>query len=188
MASGLSRPACGKLPSLTTGPVPTLRRAVPADAEAIARGAVEGLADYPAFAPPGWMGPAYEPELGHTRVVLADSDFHCVVAEAGGTIVGQVTVVPAARAARPVEEPGLGHLRNLYVDRSQWGSGLATKLMRAALEDARSRGFRELRLFVAEGQARARRFYEREGWRAVGAPFFDAVPGLSMVEYRRPVG
>jgi GNAT superfamily N-acetyltransferase len=146
------------------------------------------VAGYPAFAPPGWQGPAYEPELEYTRVVLADPEYHCVVAEAGGRVVGQVMVVPAARAARPVEDAGLGHLRNLYVDRPQWGSGLATKLMRAAVEDAQSRGFRELRLFVAEGQARARRFYEREGWRAAGAPYFDPAPGLSMVEYRRAVG
>lgn len=159
-----------------------------ADAEALARGAIEGLADYPAFAPAGWKGPGHEPELEHTLAVLADPDHHCVVAETGGRIIGQVTVVPAARAARPVAEPALGHLRNLYVDRSQWGSGLATALMEAALEDARMRGFQELRLFVAERQERARRFYEREGWRAVTAPFFDPVPGLPMVEYRRAVG
>lgn len=170
------------------GPEIALRPAVPADTEALARGAVEGIADYPAFAPPGWTGPAYGPELAHTRAVLADPDYHCVVAEAGGRVVGQVTVVPAAKAARAVDDPALGHLRNLYVDRSQWGSGLAGALMRAAVDDARTRGFAELRLFVAEGQARARRFYEREGWRAAGEPFFDPVPGLPMVEYRRPVG
>ena len=169
-------------------PAATLRRATAADAEALARGAVDGVADYGAFAPPGWNGPAYEPELEYTRVVLADPAYHCIVAEIGGRVVGQVTVVPAARAARPVEELGLGHLRNLYVDRSQWGSGLATALMRAALEDAQTRGFGQLRLFVAEGQARARRFYEREGWRAAGEPYFDPLPGLSMVEYRRTVG
>jgi GNAT superfamily N-acetyltransferase len=166
----------------------SLRPATPADAEALARGALEGLADYPAFAPAGWMGPAYEPELEHTRAVLGDPDYHCVVAEAGGRIVGQVTVVAAARAARLVEDPELGHLRNLYVDRSQWGSGLATALVEAALEAARTRGFKELRLFVAEGQQRARRFYEREGWRAATSPFFDPVPNLPMVEYRRAVG
>jgi len=165
-----------------------LRPATPADAEALALGAVDGVADYLTFAPPGWTGPAYGPELEYTRVVLADPAYHCIVAEAGGRVVGQVTVVPAARAARPVEDSALGHLRNLYVDRSQWGSGLAAALMRAALEDARARGFVQLRLFVAEGQARARRFYERQGWRAVSAPYFDPVPGLSMIEYRRAVG
>ena len=166
----------------------TLRPATTADAEALARGAVEGVADYVAFAPPGWAGPAFEAELSHTREVLADPDFHCLVAELDGAVVGQVTTVPAAKAARAVQEPGLAHLRNLYVDRAQWGSGVARALMEAAVEDATKRGFTALRLFVAEGQARARRFYEREGWQSTGEPFFDAVPGLSMVEYRRPTG
>ena len=100
---------------------PTIRRATPADAEALARGAVEGVVDYGAFAPPGWTGPAYDAELAHTRELLADPDFHCFVAELDGAVVGQVTTVPAAKAARPVEEPGLCHLRNLYVDRARWG-------------------------------------------------------------------
>ena len=111
------------------GPLePTIRRATPDDADALARGAVEGVADYVAFAPAGWAPPDLLAELAHTRVVLADPAFHCFVAELDGEVVGQVTVVPAASAARPVEEPGLGHLRNLYVARSQWGSGLAPEL------------------------------------------------------------
>jgi ribosomal protein S18 acetylase RimI-like enzyme len=166
----------------------TLRQATAADAEALARGAVEGVADYPAFAPSGWTGPAYDTELEYTRVVLADPDYHCVVAEIGGGVVGQVTVVPAAKAARAVDDTSLGHLRNLYVHRSQWGSGLATALMRAALEDARARGFAELRLFVAEEQARARRFYEREGWVTAGPEFMLEDFGLDVVEYRRELG
>jgi GNAT superfamily N-acetyltransferase len=95
-----------------------------------------------------------------------------------------VAVLPARKAGRPVDEPGLAHLRNLFVDRSQWGTGLAAALMRAAVDDARERGFAQMRLFVAEGQARARRFYEREGWRPAGAPFEDPAVGLRMVEYR----
>jgi GNAT superfamily N-acetyltransferase len=165
-----------------------LRRAVPADAEALARGAVAGVEDYPAFAPEGWAGPAYDGELEHTREMLADPDYHCIVAEQGGAVVGQVTVVPAAKAARPVADLGLVHLRNHYHDRSQWGSGLAAIQMAAANEYARAGGFTEMRLFVAEGQARARRFYEREGWHAVTEPYFDPVPALRMVEYRLPLG
>jgi GNAT superfamily N-acetyltransferase len=167
---------------------PTIRRATSTDADALARGAVEGVADYVAFAPAGWGPPDLLAELAHTRVVLGDPVFHCFVAELAGEAVGQVTVVPAAHAARPVEEPELGHLRNLYVARSQWGSGLASALLRTAEQDARDRGFTTLRLFVAEGQARARRFYGREGWEPAGPPFFDPVPGLTMLEYRRGLG
>jgi GNAT superfamily N-acetyltransferase len=165
----------------------TIRRARPEDAEALARGVVEGVAEYPAFAPEDWTGPSFEGELAHHRDDLEKANYHCIVAERDGTIAGQITVVPAARAPRPVEDPALGHVRNLFVDRSQWGSGLASRLHAAAVDAARGLGFAELRLFVAEGQARARRFYEREGWRAAGAPFDDPIPGLRMVEYRLPV-
>ena len=164
---------------------PSMRRASVGDAEALARGVVEGVADYPAFAPPGWSGPTYEEELAHHRDDLRQEHFHCIVAELDGAIAGQITVVPAARAGNPVDDPALGHVRNLFVDRAQWGSGLTGRLHEAALADARERGFAQLRLFVATGQARARAFYEREGWRPAGDPFDDPVPGLRMVEYRR---
>ena len=36
------------------------------------------------------------------------------------------------------------------------------------------------------GQARARRFYEREGWRQTGEPF-EIADGLPTLEYRRPL-
>lgn len=162
-----------------------LRPATPADAEALARGAVEAVADYPAFAPPGWSGPAADHELADARAFLGDPQYRCIVAEADGAIVGQVAVLPAERAGRPVDEPGRPHLRNLFVDRPHWGSGLASALRRAAVEAAREQDFAELRRFVAEGQARARRFYEREGWRPAGAPFDEPGNGLRMVEYRR---
>ena len=58
------------------------------------------------------------------------------------------------------------------------------ELDRAAVEAAGARGFTELRLFVAAGQARARRFYEREGWLPAGDPFDDPIPGLTMIESR----
>lgn len=61
---------------------------------------------------------------------------------------------------------------------------MASALHRAALDAADAHGFTELRLFVAAGQARARRFYEREGWRPASDPFADPIPGLTMIEYR----
>jgi GNAT superfamily N-acetyltransferase len=167
-----------------SSPPVALRRASPADADALARNLIDAVADYPAFAPPGWSAPGVEAETEHLRAVLADPAVWCTVAEAGPAVVGQVTVLPAARAPHPVDDPALGHLSNLMVRRDLWGSGLARELHQAAVAGARERGLRTLRLFVAAGQARARRFYEREGWRAAGEPFDDPVPGLTMVEYR----
>jgi GNAT superfamily N-acetyltransferase len=164
-----------------------LRRATAGDAEALAHGAVEGVSGYGEFAP-GWRGPGYEHELADARALLGDPGYHAFVAEAGGEVAGQVAVLAADATGRPAEDPTLGHLRNLVVAEAHWGTGLATTLLRAAEDDARERGFAALRLFVAEGQARARRFYEREGWRAVTEPYHDPVPRLSMVEYRRALG
>jgi GNAT superfamily N-acetyltransferase len=106
------------------------------------------------------------------------------VAESNGEPVGQITILPAARAPRPVDDSALAHVSNLFVRRDFWGAGLARELQRAAVEGAGEHGFTELRLFVAAGQARARRFYEREGWSPAGDEFDDPIPGLTMIECR----
>jgi GNAT superfamily N-acetyltransferase len=145
---------------------------------------LEGVADYPSFAPAGWAAPSFEAEVDQLRASLADEQVWCLVAESEAELVGQITVLPAAIAAHAVDDPELAHVSNLFVRRDFWGSGLARDLHRAAIDRTLEQGFRELRLFVAAGQARARRFYEREGWIAVGEEFDDPAPGLTMVEYR----
>jgi GNAT superfamily N-acetyltransferase len=112
----------------------------------------------------------------------------CLFAESGGRVVGQITVLPAARAARPADDAALAHVRNLFVDREFWGMGLASALHDAAVQAARERGFAQMRLFTPAAQRRARRFYEREGWVQVGEEFHDPAPGLVFVEYRYTLG
>jgi GNAT superfamily N-acetyltransferase len=164
-----------------------LRRATVADARALAVGVIDGVADYPAFAPPGWSAPSLEAEIAHLQTSLADEAVQCIAAERDGEVVGQITLLAAARAPHPIDDPRLAHVSNLFVRRDHWGGGLARDLHAAALDAARDGGFTELRLFVAEGQGRARRFYEREGWQPAGEPFDDPIPGLTMIEYRRAV-
>jgi GNAT superfamily N-acetyltransferase len=64
-----------------------------------------------------------------------------------------------------VEEPWL---EALYVRPGAWGTGLAVVLHDLAVAERRARGVSEARLWVLERNARARRFYERLGWRADG--------------------
>ena len=45
------------------------------------------------------------------------------------------------------------------------------------------RSFTRMRLFTPALQARARRFYEREGWVLAGGEFHAVGPDLVMVEY-----
>ena len=67
-----------------------------------------------------------------------------------------------------------------------WGTGVATALLEAALSAAAAEGYRRMRLFTPRDQARARAFYEREGFaaHAAGRRFEEAI-GLVLVEYAR---
>lgn len=161
----------------------SLRAATAADAERLAHMVADGLEVYRSFAPAGWEPPAAD----DPHSAAEDEGTLCLVAEDETGLAGQVTVQPATHAARPVGDPALAHLRNLFVRADLWGTGLARTLHAAALDAARERGFSTMRLFCAAGQARARRFYEREGWETFGEPWHEAAIGLDMVEYRRPL-
>ena len=161
-----------------------LRRATLDDAERLAQGLIDGFEHYRGYAPEGWEPPTLAHETANVRRRLPDERMWCVVAEDGDELVGQVSFLPAAISGRPVDEPHLAHLSNLFVREDRWGTGLARELHDMARDEAAARGFTEMRLVTPEGQARARRFYEREGWRAVGEAFFEPALGLEIIEYR----
>jgi GNAT superfamily N-acetyltransferase len=80
-----------------------------------------------------------------------------------------------------------GELWLLYVAPSHWGLGYGYALLRDAEEALAATGRRNLALWVLEGNDRARRFYERAGWRADDGmkPFGDS--GLYEMRYRKQV-
>jgi hypothetical protein len=51
--------------------------------------------------------------------------------------------------------------------------------------EAARRGARAMRLVTPAAHARARAFYEREGWGLVGEPIWEPMLALDLVEYRR---
>lgn len=165
-------------------PPVSFRAATTADAERLSRAVIEGFEDYRSFAPQSWTPPSLAPEVELLRGLLAGDHVWCLLAEAEGQVVGQITVLPAARAAQPVEDPALAHLRSLFVRRDLWGTGLATALHAAGIDAARERGFAEMRLFTPARHERAKRFYEREGWVPAGEEFHAAGPDLVLIEYR----
>lgn len=174
--------------AVSDGAVPagvSLRPATVADAEALAHSVIDGFESYRSFAPAGWAPPAVGPEVEQVRRLLAGREYWCLLAEEeDGTVAGHVAVLPAALAGMPVDDQRLAHLRTLFVRRDLWGSGLARALHRAAVGQARSRGFAAMRLFTPVAQGRARRFYEREGWAPYGEAFYAAGPDLELIEYR----
>ena len=162
-----------------------VRRATLGDAEPMLAIIVEGFETYRAFAPEGWTPPSASDEAERLPALLAEDHVWYAVAEDAGAIVGLVGFLAAERLHwSPSDDPTLAHFRNLFVGQTHWGTGVATTLHAAAIDEARARGFRSMRLFTPAGQERARRFYEREGWALTVAPFFDARIGFEIVEYR----
>jgi GNAT superfamily N-acetyltransferase len=162
-----------------------LRPATEGDAEAIAAVTAEGFATYRGFAPAEWSPPSTEGERERLGRLLADPEVWYVVAEHEAAVVAHVGFLPADRALHAERDPSLAHFRQLFVATAHWGTGLATRLHAAAIAEASARGFARMRLFTPAAQARARRFYEREGWTLARPPAFEAMIGLEMAEYRR---
>src|SRR3954451_284146 len=162
----------------------TFRSARADDVGAIARVVADAFQGYLEFAPAGGEPPGAEDEIEHLEPLMRDPEFWCLVAERDGGVVGHSAFVPARTARGPEDDDGLVHLRALFVDREWWGSGVARTLHSMALEEAARRGFTTMRLFTPIEHPRARRFYEREGWKPVGE-LLDSPLGLPLIEYRR---
>ncbi|MEG3122521.1 GNAT family N-acetyltransferase [Sphingomonas sp. GB1N7] len=69
-------------------------------------------------------------------------------------------------------QPGDVELRRIYTLRQAHGSGIGAALMSRAKDDARAAGGKRLLLGVWEHNARARAFYERQGFRVIGSREF----------------
>jgi GNAT superfamily N-acetyltransferase len=165
---------------------PTLRPAVPSDAERIATVLAEGFESYRSFAPPGWEPPSLA-DLKWLRDFLGNDEVWCLVAEEDREIAGHVAIMPTRIHPHPSDDDMMAQFWQLFVREPWWGTGLATALHAEAVREAGARGFTSMRLFTPAAQARARRFYEREGWTPAGAPFDDLDFGMPLVEYRRAI-
>jgi RimJ/RimL family protein N-acetyltransferase len=104
-----------------------------------------------------------------------------LVAERDGAVVGVAALGPA-------EEPtGHGELYLINLDPGHWGTGAGRALLDAAHQVLAELGYSDAVLWVLPGNRRARRFYERAGWRADGARRTQEVQGVVVdeVRYRR---
>ena len=99
---------------------------------------------------------------------------------------GSCSSAPPRSAPLSSPEPGMAFLWQLFVEpalvRVRAGARCSTTRRCARRATA---AISSIRLFAAAGQARARRFYEREGWVAAGPPFMQESFGMDVVDYRR---
>ena len=157
------------------------RRALPEDAPAVMAVVQAGFETYRAYAPPDWEPPdeTRDEEIQRGRAELADPQTTAYVAEDGGRVIGHVRIVRAVAPSPDGTTPDW-HFRHLFVLEPYWGTGVAKALHDLAVRDLVGTA----RLYTPEPQARARRFYEREGWQLHHGPHGAAGFPFALVEYR----
>jgi GNAT superfamily N-acetyltransferase len=81
------------------------------------------------------------------------------VADLAGELVGMSLITPAS--SRPAE---VAVVQIVFVAPERWGEGIGSKLVAAALGEAKTRGFKRAELWAHADDERARRLYERHGF------------------------
>lgn len=105
---------------------------------------------------------------------------HTIVATEDGLIRGFATTSPS----RDSDLPDYGELCALYVDPEYWGRGFGLALVSAARGHLSRNGFQDALLWMLAGNARAERFYRRDGWEPDGTRRTDSRRGVTIDELR----
>jgi GNAT superfamily N-acetyltransferase len=167
---------------------PVIRPAGPQDVAVLTETVRQGFESYRSFLPKGWTPPPERFERARIEDRLRADGTWCVLALDAGRPAGHVAFLAAReRSDEPTAIPGLAHLWMLFVREPWWGTGLAPRLHALAVVEAAARGYGEMRLFTPVAHARARAFYEREGWTTDGVVTPEPMLDLDLVEYRRPL-
>lgn len=158
-----------------TIPQPAIRRAGPADAEALARiGRDTFVATFGHMYPPAdlaaFLAEHHSPERAATD--LADPRKAAWLAELGVDVVGYAAVGPADLPHAEVGD-GSGELKRLYVDASQQGLGTGRRLLETALAWLESAGLGDIWLSVWSENFGAQRLYHRYGFVLVDTYLFQ---------------
>ncbi|MCL1873661.1 MAG: GNAT family N-acetyltransferase [Clostridiales bacterium] len=90
-------------------------------------------------------------------------DFFCAVH--GGRMVGRLIICKS----RDEDKPKAGEIAAIYLLEEFWGEGYGRQMMDYAIKMLNSRGYQEIIIWVLEENKRARRFYEKYGFRFDGA-------------------
>ncbi|MEV7011168.1 GNAT family N-acetyltransferase [Streptosporangium sp. NPDC051022] len=108
-----------------------------------------------------------------------------LIIEQTGLIVGYSRFYPTDDED---DDPAqVGMVGSLYTLPDVWGTGVGRTLITAVLDAMASAGYARATLWVLEGNARARSFYERNGWHHDGTVTVDRtdVPPITKLRYRK---
>ena len=90
------------------------------------------------------------------------SEWGTLVADDAGRVVGFSTYGPSRDQDAT---DSTGEVPAIYLDPDVVGTGIGRELFAETIAALRSAGFTRASLWVLEGNVRARRFYEKAGWR-----------------------
>ena len=99
----------------------------------------------------------------NSRLARIPPRWAILVTEDEGAVTGFVTIGHCDDDDRRL--PVAGELYAMYVDPNQWGVGFGRDLLLAAEDRFRADSYTDASLWVLRDNQRARRFYERGGWR-----------------------
>jgi ribosomal protein S18 acetylase RimI-like enzyme len=115
---------------------------------------------------------------------------YVAVRPAGGEVVGEVVGWMSIGPYRFADDgpdapgPGFGEIAAIYARPDAVGTGVGRALMTYGLEELDRAGLRPVLLWVFTDNARARRFYERAGFRLDGATHDYEIGGATLPEVR----
>lgn len=160
-----------------------IRRAEPEDAMAVARVHVRSWqVAYRGQIPDAFLDGLRAEDRAQRYDFATDDPLkpHTMVAMDGPTVLGFVTTSPS----RDSDLPGYGEICGLYADPEYWSTGVGLALIKAARARLVEQGSRGALLWVLDGNARATRFYEIDGWQADGQRRAADVWGVTLNEVR----
>lgn len=135
---------------------------------------------YAGYVPSEYLnGLTPEGKVPQWEAVLERDDTEVFIAESSGRALGFASVGPS-----PDEdaEPGDRTLYTMYLDPEAWGLGVAKELMHA-VDDTVTGGV-SLTLWVFDKNARARKFYERHGFKFDNVEKLEEYAGEHLLELR----
>lgn len=121
------------------------------------------------------------------RIAQPEPSKETLVAVVDDVIAGWVTYGPTRD--EDVTGEMTAEIWGIYVDPDHWRRRAGSALLSESVGRLATAGYAEATLWVLEGNSRARRFYERHGWRPDGATDFFERGGHQAIEirYRRPL-
>ena len=160
-----------------------VRRARPADHDAVGRVTVEAYADFT-------LGPE-DPYLDHLRNAAArdlEAELWVATPDDGDAVLGTVTICREGSPWRELADHDEGEFRMLAVAPGARRSGVGEALVRLVLDRFREEGATAIVLSSLPEMADAHRLYERLGFTRTPERDWRPVPHVQLVAYRKELG